>query len=147
MECLSKCQETKGCEWYSFQNSKQTCFLLQNCPTLNEELDDFTSGQKSCQLSPDNDYSKSHTIRKVKYLSKNSILTKPQHFHEFFTQIFCWQFFSWNQSWKQIKSPKPKHFHEFFTQIFCWQFFSWNQSCQQLKSPKPQHFHEFSFFN
>ena len=29
-------------------------------------------------------------------------------------------------------------FHEFF-----WQFFSWNQSCQQLKSPKPQHFHEF----
>ena len=29
-----------------------------------------------------------HTIRKVKYLSKNSILTKPQHFHKFFTQIF-----------------------------------------------------------
>ena len=30
----------------------------------------------------------SSTIRKVKFLSKNSILTKPQHFHEFFTQIF-----------------------------------------------------------
>ena len=29
-----------------------------------------------------------HTIRKVKFLHKNSILTKPQHFHEFFTQIF-----------------------------------------------------------
>ena len=29
-----------------------------------------------------------HTIRKVNYLSKNSILTKPQHFHEFFTQNF-----------------------------------------------------------
>ena len=29
-----------------------------------------------------------HTIRKVKFLSKNSILTKPQHFHEFFTPIF-----------------------------------------------------------
>ena len=29
-----------------------------------------------------------HTIRKVKFLSKNSILTKPQHFHEFFTQFF-----------------------------------------------------------
>ena len=26
-----------------------------------------------------------HTILKVKFLSKNSILTKPQHFHEFFT--------------------------------------------------------------
>ena len=29
-----------------------------------------------------------HTIGKVKFLSKNSILTKPQHFHKFFTQIF-----------------------------------------------------------
>ena len=29
-----------------------------------------------------------HTIRKVNFLSKNSILTKPQHFHEFFTQFF-----------------------------------------------------------
>ena len=29
-----------------------------------------------------------HTIRKVKFLSKNSILTKPQHFHEFFTPNF-----------------------------------------------------------
>ena len=29
-----------------------------------------------------------HTIRKVKFLSKNSILTKPQHFHEFLTQKF-----------------------------------------------------------
>ena len=32
-------------------------------------------------------------------------------------------------------------FHSNF--FFFWQFFSWNQSCQQLKSPKPQHFHEF----
>ena len=30
----------------------------------------------------------------------------------------------------------------FSPNFFC-QFFSWNQSCQQLKSPKPQHFHEF----
>ena len=29
-----------------------------------------------------------HTILKVKVLSKNSILTKPQHFHKFFPQIF-----------------------------------------------------------
>ena len=33
-----------------------------------------------------------HTIRKVKFLSKNSILTKPQQFHEFVPQFF-WQFF------------------------------------------------------
>ena len=55
-----------------------------------------------------------HTILKVNFLSKNSISTKPQNFHEFFTQFFFWQFFSWNQSCQQLKSPKPQHFHEFF---------------------------------
>ena len=45
-----------------------------------------------------------HTIRKVKFLSKDSILTKPQHFHEFFTQ-----------SCQQLKSAKSQQFHEFFT--------------------------------
>ena len=40
--------------------------------------------------------------------------------------------------------PNPNIFHEFFTLNFFLQFFSWNQSCPQLKSPKPQHFHEFS---
>ena len=58
-----------------------------------------------------------HTIRNVKFLSKNFILTKPQHFHKFFTPIFFSQFFSWNQSCQQLKSPKSQHFHEFFTQI------------------------------
>ena len=31
-----------------------------------------------------------------------------------FHPIFFWQFFSWNQSWQQLKSPKPQHFYEFF---------------------------------
>ena len=56
-----------------------------------------------------------NTILKVKFLSKNSILTKPQHFSRVFHPIFFWQFFSWNQSCQQLKSPKPQHFHEFFT--------------------------------
>ena len=34
-----------------------------------------------------------HTIRKVKFLSKNSILTKPQHFHEFFVPNIFDNFF------------------------------------------------------
>ena len=59
-----------------------------------------------------------HTIRKVEFLSKNSILTKPQQFHEFFTQIFFWQFFLWNQSCQQLKSPKPQHFHPEKSTIF-----------------------------
>ena len=33
-----------------------------------------------------------HTIRKVKFLSKNSIMTKTQHFHEFFIIIFVSNF-------------------------------------------------------
>ena len=58
-----------------------------------------------------------HTIRIVKFLSKNLILTKPQHFHEFFTHFFFWPFFSWNQSCQQLKCSKPQHFHEFYTKI------------------------------
>ena len=42
-----------------------------------------------------------HTIRKVKYLSKNSILTKPQHFHEFFTQKF---FDNFSREFKVVNS-------------------------------------------
>ena len=38
---------------------------------------------------------------------------------------------------------KTLTFSRVFHPKFFWQFFSWNQSCQQLKSPKPQHFHEF----
>ena len=57
-----------------------------------------------------------HTIRKVKFLSKNSILTKSPTFSRVFHPKFFWQFFSWNQSCQQLKSPKTQHFHEFFTQ-------------------------------
>ena len=39
-----------------------------------------------CHLAGQQKSSTHHTIIKVKFLSKNSILTNPQHFHEFFTQ-------------------------------------------------------------
>jgi len=108
-----------------------------------------------------------HTIRNVKFLSKNFILTKPQHFHKFFTPIFFSQFFSWNQSCQQLKSPKPQHFHEFFTQIFLTIFLVKSKLSTAKKSkittfsrifhpnkidnfsheikvsPTSQHFHEF----
>ena len=57
-----------------------------------------------------------HTIRKVKFLSKNSILTNPPTFSQVFHPIFFGQFFSWNQSCQQLESPKPQHFRDFFTQ-------------------------------
>ena len=53
----------------------------------------------------------SHTIRKVKFLSKNSILTNPQHFHEFFTQIF---FDNFSREIKVVNSSKVQN-HNTFT--------------------------------
>ena len=72
-----------------------------------------------------------HTIRKVKFLSTNSILTKLYNFLGKSKLSIT----------KECKSPT---FSRVFHPILFWQFFLWNQSCQQLKSPKPQHFHEFS---
>ena len=40
---------------------------------------------------------------------------KTPTFSRVFHPIFFLQFFSWNQSFQQLKSPKPQHFHEFFT--------------------------------
>ena len=56
-----------------------------------------------------------HTVRKVIFLSKNSILTKPQHFHEFLTQFFL-TIFLVKSKMSTAKKSKPQHFHEFFTQ-------------------------------
>ena len=44
---------------------------------------------------------------------------------------------------EKFNFDKTPTFSQVFHPNFFWQFFSWNQSCQQLKSPKPQHFHEF----
>ena len=44
---------------------------------------------------------------------------------------------------QKFNFDKTPTFSRVFHPNFFWQFFSWNQSCQQLKSPKPQHFHEF----
>ena len=51
----------------------------------------------------------------------------PESFLQFFLEFFS-QFFSWNQSCQQLKSTKPQHFHEFFTQKKKWTIFSGNQS-------------------
>ena len=55
----------------------------------------FLKGEKLRGLRP-------HTIRKVNFLSKNSIMTKPQHFHEFFTPIFFDNFS--RESCQQLKA-------------------------------------------
>ena len=47
----------------------------------------------------------------------------------------------------KIHFDKTPTFSRVLHPNFFWQFFSWNQSCQQLKSPKPQHFHQFFIQN
>ena len=56
-----------------------------------------------------------HTMIKVKFLSKNSILTKPQHFHEFFTQIFFDKFLV-KSKLLTAKKSKTATFLRVFTQ-------------------------------
>ena len=69
-------------------------------------------------------------------LSKNGKRKKnsfDQNSHYTKNQIFV----------QKLNFDKTPTFSRVFHPKFFWQFFSWNQSCQQLKSPKPQHFHEF----
>ena len=92
--------------------SSKNCLLQRS----SEELSFFRSScsSKSICASQISKIRNFCTIRKFKFLSKNSISTKPQHFTSFSPQFF-WQFFSLNQSYQQPKSPKPQHFHEFFS--------------------------------
>ena len=55
-------------------------------------------------------YSKSHIF------VQKSNFDKTPTFSRVFHPKFFWQFFSYNQSCQQLKSPKPRLFHEFFTQ-------------------------------
>ena len=65
-------------------------------------------------------FEKSNFCPKIQVWQDHNIFTS-------FSPNFFWQFFSWNQSCQQLKSPKPQHFHEFFTQIKS-TIFSGNQS-------------------
>ena len=53
-------------------------------------------------------------FEKSNFCPKIQFWQDPNIFMSFSPNYF-WQFFSWNQSCQQLKSPIPKHFHEFFT--------------------------------
>merc|ERR1711860_188877 len=88
----------------------------------------------------------SHTIRKVKFLSKNSILIKPKHFHEFFTQIF---FDNFSREIKVVNSLKVQN-HNIFTsfspKIFLTIFLVKSKLSTAKKSTSfhPKEFYNFS---
>ena len=69
-------------------NMMLTAYLRENMGNNNP---DINFPEKPC-LTDRGKNNPKHTVRKVKFLSKNSILTNPQHFHEFFTQNFFHNF-------------------------------------------------------
>jgi hypothetical protein len=49
--CLGKCQETKGCRWFTFMrnhNVEEPCVLLRDCYQLDPSCDTCTSGERRC---------------------------------------------------------------------------------------------------
>ena len=77
----------------------------------------------------------------VQYIFEKSIFVqkfnfdqKPKHFHPIFLV---------KSKSTTAEKLKTTTFSRVFHPRFFWQFFSWNESCHQLKSPKPQHVHEF----
>ena len=84
-----------------------------------------------------------HTIRKVKFLSKYSILTKPQHFHEFFTQIFLTIFLVKSKLSTAKKSKTTTFSRVFHPKFFLTIFLVKAKLSKAKKSPIPQHFRKF----
>ena len=88
-------KDTKKLKIDKVDEDKEALSLVEAAPRITiHTLDTPDSCTHEVAVPPNQDYvplknpTGEHTIRKVKFLSKNSILTKPQHFHEFFNQIF-----------------------------------------------------------
>ena len=48
MDCRYQCVIHDGCRWFSY--GLGSCFLFNDCPSLDEDLKDYISGQVECQL-------------------------------------------------------------------------------------------------
>ena len=51
-QCMDQCQSSTvdNCQWFSFNGQDRICLLFETCPVLDEEAQDFVSGQKMCQI-------------------------------------------------------------------------------------------------
>ena len=47
-ECLSECQQTPNCTWWTFDSDDGFCFMNSNCVKLDETCESCTSGEVSC---------------------------------------------------------------------------------------------------
>ena len=48
VDCWYQCTIHYGCQWYSYGSGY--CLFLSDCPSLNEDLEDYISGQVECQF-------------------------------------------------------------------------------------------------
>ena len=48
-ECLQICKETKGCKWFTHDQSLSSCLLMADCNKLDETCTDCISGESSCK--------------------------------------------------------------------------------------------------
>ena len=94
-----------------------------------------TTCSKSCPR-PFSHYSKSQI-----FVQKFNFDKTPNIFMSFSPKNFLTTFLM-KSKLSTAKKSKTTTFSRVFYPIFFDNFFSWNQSCQQLKSPKPQHFHK-----
>ena len=48
VDCWYQCTIHDGCQWFSYGSGY--CLFLNDCPSLNEDLEDYISGQVECQF-------------------------------------------------------------------------------------------------
>ena len=49
IECIQFCQETDGCEWYSYNSDSSLCSAFADCPTLDTSCEpSCVSGENEC---------------------------------------------------------------------------------------------------
>ena len=72
---------------------------------------------------------------------KHCIMLHSNHACHVFTLVSQSTLFEKSNFCPKIQFWQKPNIFTSFSPKFFWQFFSWNRSCQQLKSPKPQHFH------
>ena len=52
LECLAACKIENDCEWYSYNEQNEACYLFESCPEIDESEVDFISGQAECEIPP-----------------------------------------------------------------------------------------------
>ncbi len=46
--CLEACQDNDDCQWFTFDSSSSSCYLLETCPLLDEDCATCVSGHRLC---------------------------------------------------------------------------------------------------